>query len=169
MKTISVPASIPWKPHGGHWYRWSEVDSCFRPGVGRRSADVDDNLAKVRYLGGVYLVADTKRSPRQTDASASAIEYIGETGQFKRRMKQFGDSAGFYGKQRNGHSAGWRWPPRGKKNLWICFVPVGNGSPDHLATGLRMWAEAQALEHYRASNGDLPTVNVLLPDAGVGA
>ena len=55
----------------------------------------------------MYVVAWTAsgRRPRGAPhAAADAVVYIGESGHLRRRMGQFGNSAGFVGEQRAGHS-----------------------------------------------------------------
>jgi hypothetical protein len=168
MNALKSSGLIPWKPHGGRWYHWSEVEACFWPGPGRKSRSIDEVLAEVLFLGGIYLLAHSKRAPQQLSPNSKNVKYIGETGEFKRRMGQFGASAGFFGEQRAGHSAGWRWN-WGQHDLWMCFVPVGQNLPGHLAGGLRFWAEAQALDVYYREYSRLPEVNEGLPSAGVGA
>jgi hypothetical protein len=74
-------------------------------------------------------------------------------------MGQFGNSAGFWGQRKNGHSAGWRWPLNQTENTWVGFFLVGEGLPPHLASGLRHWMEAVALEEYRLVHGRLPEIN----------
>jgi hypothetical protein len=87
------------------------------------------------------------------------VRYIGETINFNQRMGGFGNSAGFWGGRRFGHSAGWRWPEGQAEHCWIAFFPVGNELLTHLATGMRKWLEAVALEEYRLACGRLPEVN----------
>lgn len=155
--------------HGGRWFHWGEVEACFWPGLGRRADASNAALAPVRLQGGVYILAASERRPRVVSPAANQVRYIGETGFFKRRMAQFGSSAGFWNGRRKGHSAGWRWN-YGPDHLWVCFVPLGNDLLPHLAKGLRCWMEALALEEYRRRYGSLPEVNAKLgPEEEAGA
>src|SRR5262245_32226926 len=118
----SVPTSFEVLPFAGRWFRWSEVAECFWPGRGSRAAHANPLLAPVRFLGGVYCLAWCREPPRVIGPRAAAVRYIGESGEFQRRMGQFGNSAGFFGgERRNGHSAGWRWPLGQKESVWVSF------------------------------------------------
>lgn len=80
----------------------------------------DAALATALRQTGAYLVACAAEKPAGTPtASLAEIVYIGETHRrgrsLRQRLIEFGNSAGFNGKQRNGHSGGWRWPPIGVK------------------------------------------------------
>jgi hypothetical protein len=104
---------------------------------------------------------------RLTEPTAveSGVWYIGETNWFKARLGQFGASAGFFGKRRNGHSGGWRWPEGQTKNMRIAFFPVpAPREQPHLGVGLRKWLEALAIEDYRRTHGRIPRVNELVRD-----
>jgi hypothetical protein len=46
-----------------------------------------------------------------------------------------------------------------KGEYLVSFYPVGSGLLPHLATGLRHWMEAVALEEYRLVHGRLPQIN----------
>ena len=155
----SVPASFDLQPFGGRWFRWDEVSECFWPGRGRRAMVVNPKLAPVRHRGGIYCVAWSQQVPQCVGPTAAEVKYIGETGEFLRRLGQFGESAGFGGGRRNGHSAAWRWPLGQKENTWVSFFEVGETLRAHLAEGLRHWIEAVALEEYRLIYGHLPEVN----------
>ena len=155
----SVPTSFDLRPHAGRWYLWSDINACFWPGPGKRAATVNLELANSRGLGGVYLFAWSEQQPVILASTLAAIRYIGETSNFKRRMGQFGNSAGFWGKRAKGHSAGWRWPEGQTQKTWVAFFPVGNDLQPHLATGLRRWMEAVAQEEYRLAHGSLPEIN----------
>jgi hypothetical protein len=156
----SVPVSFDVPPFGGRWFRWSEVAECFWPGRGGRAALTNPGLAPVRFLGGVYCLAWSPEPPRVVGPRAVEVRYIGESGEFQRRMGQFGNSAGFFeGQRQDGHSAGWRWPLAQKEETWLSFFEVGRSLVPHLAEGLRYWMEAVALEEYRLLFGRLPEIN----------
>jgi hypothetical protein len=112
--------------------------------------------------GGIYLLADSgQQAPQSLHPSEQSVIYIGETSRFKRRMGQFGDSAGLWddGLRSPGHSAGLRVKLR-RDTLWLAFFPVKPPrNQSHLGTALRRWLEAIALEEHRLSNGTLPSVN----------
>jgi hypothetical protein len=90
------------------------------------------------------------------------VWYIGETVYFANRMGGFGNSAGFWGERRFGHSAAWRWPEGKWENMWVAFFEVGKDLAPHLAAGLRKWLEAVALEEYRLEHKQLPKINAAL-------
>src|SRR4051794_38245079 len=110
-RTASIcvpPTSLNWPPLGGRWFHWDEVEACFWPGAGKRSAAVDEGLAEIRHYGGVYLLAWSQAAPRRKNPQhVPTVKYIGETDWFKGRMGGFGNSAGFWGPRAFGHSAGW--------------------------------------------------------------
>ena len=110
-------------------------------------------------MGGVYLIAWSLQTPSRLDPREVKVRYIGETHSFRDRMGGFANSAGFWGERRFGHSAAWRWPEGKWENIWIAFFPVGEQLETHLATGLRKWMEAVALEEYRLEHGHLPKIN----------
>jgi len=120
---------------------------------------VNSDLAPVRFVGGIYCVAWSSEPPLIVNPTDVAVRYIGETSEFLRRIGQFGDSAGFCGARRNGHSAAWRWPVGQTANTWISFFPIGSELLPHLADGMRSWMEAVALEEFRLAHGRLPDVN----------
>ena len=159
----SPPAHFNLTPHANRWFAWAEVHRCFWPkSFGfRRSADVHPVLAPMVRQGGVYLLAWALEAPTSVHPTTAEVCYIGETGSFKARMGGFGNSAGLWDTPRAfGHSAGWRWPEGGKKHLWVAFCKVDWPlAQAHLATGMRMWMEAVALEEHRQANGSLPRVN----------
>jgi hypothetical protein len=155
----SVPTSFDAQPFAARWFHWTDIAPCFWPGRGRRAACVNPELAPVRTLGGVYCLAWSPNAPLAIGPAAAPVRYIGETGEFRRRMCQFGNSAGFWGERRNGHSAGWRWPVGQSDNAWVTFFPIGNDLLPHLAAGLRAWLEAVALEEFRLVHGRLPEIN----------
>jgi hypothetical protein len=155
----SVATSFDVQPFGGRWFRWADIAACFWPGRGGRAALVNPELAPIRPLGGVYIFAWSPESPAVIGPTAPAVRYIGETSEFRRRMGQFGNSAGFWGERENGHSAGWRWPAGQTENTWVSFFPIGNDLLPHLAAGMRLWMEAVALEEHRLAHGRLPEIN----------
>src|SRR5689334_18403024 len=110
QKIIQPPNSFSLTPFAGRWFPWSEIGVCFRPGRGGRSSQVNPTLCPVRDLGGVYLIAWARKAPESLHPTHPAVLYVGETANFKRRLCQFGDSAGFFGDRRKGHSAAFRWP-----------------------------------------------------------
>lgn len=155
----SIPMSFEVQPFSGRWFRWSDIAACFWPGRGKRASLVNSELASVRAFGGVYCFAWSSDPPPTVGPTASAVRYIGETNEFLRRMGQFANSAGFWGERGNGHSAGWRWPIGQSDNTWVAFFAIGNELLPHLATGMRFWMEAVALEEFRLVHGRLPEIN----------
>ena len=141
------------------WFRWEDIVACFWPGRGGRSERVNPELAPVRKLGGVYLLAWSPISPPRLHPGAPEVKYIGETGEFKSRMGNFGNSAGIWGERSDGHSGAWRWPKGATEHLCVAFFEIGTDLPEHLACGLRKWMEAVALEEHRVRNGQMPQVN----------
>src|SRR5438128_2521307 len=105
-----VPTSFVVEPFAAQWFRWPEVAACFWPGSGGRANAINPLLAGVRYLGGVYCLSWSSHAPALIGPLAPEVKYIGESGEFLRRIGQFGESAGFFhdGKRRDGHSAAWR-------------------------------------------------------------
>jgi hypothetical protein len=158
--TIPTPSNCFDTPgFAGKWFHWDEINACFWPGVGGRSERVNPELAPIRNRGGIYLLAWSRQRPDHLRPDLPEVKYIGETGEFKSRLGNFGNSAGIWGERSDGHSAGWRWPKADARDLWVAFFEIGTGLPDHLACGLRKWMEAVALEEHRAENGSLPLVN----------
>ena len=155
----SVPLCFDLQPFGGRWFSWAEIADCFWPGKGRRAKDVNPELAPVREKGGVYLVAWSKQPPPHLDPREAAVRYIGETLYFANRMGGSGNSAGFWGERRFGHSAAWRWPEGRSEDMWVALFVVGEQLAPHLAMGLRKWLEAVALEEHRLEHGRLPDIN----------
>lgn len=155
-----VPTRFDLEAFARRWFSWAEINACFWPGRGGRGAAVSPLLAPVRDLGGVYLLAWSEQPPATVHPSAAEVLYIGETGNFRQRMGGFGNSAGFWGERQFGHSAGWRWPEGRSEHTWVAFFPVGEGLLSHLATGMRKWLEAVALEEHRRACRELPQINV---------
>ncbi len=163
---VATPAAVPRPPtrfdleaFAGRWFSWADINACFWPGRGGRAAAVNPLLAPVRNLGGVYLLAWSEQPPAALRPVAAEVRYIGETDNFRQRMGGFGNSAGFWGERRLGHSAGWRWPEGRSEHLWVAFFPVGEDLVPHLATGMRKWLEAVALEEHLRALGELPQIN----------
>jgi hypothetical protein len=154
-----APTSFDGAAFADRWFHWSDVSQCFWPGKGRRAACVNPELAAVRYLSGVYCVAWSEKPPLVVGPTAVEIRYIGQSGEFRRRMGQFGNSAGFWGPRKDGHSAAFRWPFGLSAYAWIGFFPFNDAVLPHLAEGLRHWREALALEEYRLRHNRLPEVN----------
>lgn len=159
-----VPTSFDVPPFAGRWFHWTDIAACFWPGRGGRATVINPNLAPVRTLGGVYCFAWSAGAPPSIAPTDGAVRYIGETNEFLRRMGQFGNSAGFWGKRQNGHSAGWRWPAGRSESAWVSFYPIGNELLPHLADGMRVWMEAVALEEYRLVHGRLPDINAAVAE-----
>lgn len=158
MNTIpQPPTTFDVPPFCDRWIRWSEVNACFWPGKGRRSEKVDPILAPIRSRGGIYIFAWSVSAPKTLAPVTKEVQYIGQTNWFKRRMGQFGTSAGFWGKRAAGHGPGWHWPKGRNDKLWVAFFDVGSDlDQSHLAEGLRYWIEAVALEEHRKALGVLP-------------
>ena len=160
----SVPTSFDVPPFAMRWFHWTDITKCFWPGRGGRALCVNLELAPVRNLGGVYCFAWSPEPPQVIGPTAATVQYIGETSEFLRRMGQFGDSAGFWGERREGHSAGWRWPVGQSENLWVSFFLIGDELLPHLAKGMRVWMEAVALEEFRLVHKLLPKINVAVAE-----
>jgi hypothetical protein len=159
------------------WHSWSDVEECFAKNGGNSDLDI------VLKEGGVYFLAWSAEkslvSSRAIWSNVEHIKYIGETASFQRRMKAFGVSAGLADnaeKKHPGHSAGWRWPMKKKKDLFVAFFPVYPEFADnYLASkldddgsvrksvlrGYRRWMEALAMVEYaKASKAGLPLLNI---------
>ncbi len=157
---FEAPNYFNLEAYQGMWWHWNDVERCFWPGSGGRSHNINPDLAHVIDLGGVYIFAWSIRVPGRVHPANARVKYIGETSCFKRRMGQFGTSAGFWGLRDNGHSAGWRWPEKRNENMWVSFFIVQSSDKDHLLKGLRCWLEALALEEHLLNNRErLPQVN----------
>lgn len=149
--------------HLNAWCTWSRMTKCFWPRYHgfHTSKKADAELAPMVDAGGIYLVADSVQQPVSLHPSDASVIYVGETSRFKRRMGQFGDSAGLWddGLRTAGHSAGLRVKLQ-RDRLWLAFFPVElPRGQRHLGAGLRLWIEALAIEEYRVANGELPIVN----------
>jgi hypothetical protein len=147
---------------GSRWFHWSEIESAFW-GARQKDIPTEESLNHIKASGGVYVLAWSLNEPkRKRPHTVAAVKYIGETAYFKARMGAFGTSAGFWGKRDNGHSAGWSWEEGCSANLWVAFFQLPwTDLPAHLATGLRKWIEAVALEEHRSVRGVLPAVNTV--------
>jgi hypothetical protein len=154
----TLPTVFDLMAFGDRWYHWREVRACFWPGRGRRS---QGELTEVRFVGGIYLMAWSEAAPALLHPAAAEIKEIGETGEYRRRMGQFGDSAGFFGERRNGHSTAWKWPLGRTEKLWVAFFPTGDDflPRKHLAKAWRCWLEGVAFEEHLQAHGSLPALN----------
>ena len=158
-KIPQPPVTFDLAAFAERWFHWQDIAPCFWPGSRRRSIKVNPVLCPVRFLGGVYVIARSLKAPNSLHPTHAAVQYVGETGNFNRRMRQFGTSAGFFGPRAKGHSAAWRWPLGRKEHLWVAFFEVGGDLLPHLAKGMRHWMEAVALEEHRQLRGALPALN----------
>lgn len=146
---------------GERWYHWREVRACFWPARGGRSHRVDPVLAEVRFVGGIYLMAWSEAAPALLHPAAAEVKEVGETGEYCRRMGQFGNSAGFFGERCDGHSTAWKWPLGRTEKLWVAFFPAGDEllPRKYLARAWRCWLEGVAFEEHLQANGALPALN----------
>jgi hypothetical protein len=94
----SVPTSFDVPPFAGRWFRWSEVADYFCQGHGGSAALANPGLAPVRFRGGIYSLAWSPEPTQVIGPVAADVRYIGESGEFQRHMRQFGNSAGFFGR-----------------------------------------------------------------------
>ncbi|TMQ20817.1 MAG: hypothetical protein E6J90_15745 [Deltaproteobacteria bacterium] len=158
------PTAFLLPAHLGTWCSWARVTKCFWPRYSgfNTSKKADAELAPMVYLGGIYLIANSGiQAPLSLHAADPSVIYVGETSWYKRRIGQFGDSAGLWddGLRTKGHSAGLRVKLQ-RDRLWIAFFPVEwPRGQRHLGIGLRLWLEALAIEEHRVANGSLPIVN----------
>src|SRR6185312_1826693 len=84
MSGIPTPAvSFEVRPFSGRWFHWTEINSCFWPGRGRRADRVNPELAPVRWLGGDYALAWCPDPPVLVHPAAPEVRYIGETACFR--------------------------------------------------------------------------------------
>jgi hypothetical protein len=158
---VMTPSAFDLNPHLQRWFAWSDIQACFWPGPGRRSATVDPLLADVINMPGVYCIAwgDLDGTPNPAN---SHVQYIGQTKNFKARLGQFATSAGIFWEERySGHSAAWRWPADKTEKMKVAFFPLTHNDADHLRTGRLFWYEALALDAYYLNNGNsLPPLNI---------
>jgi hypothetical protein len=161
IRIPSAPTVFDLAGFGDRWYHWREVSACFWPGRGGRSHRVDPVLADVRFVRGIYLMAWSEAAPALLHPTAPEVKDLGETGGYRRRMGQFGNSAGFFGERRNGHSTAWKWPLGQTEKLWVAFFPAGDDflPRKHLAKAWRGWVEGVAFEEHRQAHGTLPALN----------
>jgi hypothetical protein len=147
------------------WVPWSELENAAWPGARLRADDPRRTLRDTLERPGVYIVtwtSSTRRPRGSPHAAHDAIVYIGETGSLRRRMGQFGNSAGFFGQRGPGHSGGWRWDESWSKDG--AFFAVYPAPEDVIDAGLaplwRLCREAQALAAYaEAHRQRLPVMN----------
>lgn len=73
-------------PHENRWFPWTDVEECFWPGRGGRSHAINPSLASIRNAAGIYCVAwaPTGTIPIPDEQK---VQYIGQTKNFKARMK----------------------------------------------------------------------------------
>ncbi|MGC4031493.1 MAG: hypothetical protein QM754_07125 [Tepidisphaeraceae bacterium] len=155
----SVPTSFDIAPFAGRWFHWTDIAGCFWPGRGGRAEVLNAELAPVRPMGGVYCFATSKKCPLVIGPMAKEARYVGQTANFFKRMSQFAKSAGFWGERMPGHSGARRWPEGRTADTWVSFFPITGDFQPHVATGLRVWMEAVALEQHRLAWGELPDIN----------
>ncbi|MFL1494367.1 hypothetical protein ACMSI6_15975 [Pseudomonas antarctica] len=161
---MRAPKTFDLDAHGAGWYSWEDISKCFWPGAGKKSVKVDPTLGQMVTSKGIYCIA--WRAVGKAFPSNPAIQYIGQTSSFKARMNQFGWSAGFWGEQAPGHSAGWRWGEKKNDQMSVAFFPLPTSDiPRHMLNGYLHWYEALALDTYHQQNGSLPYVNI--PKNGV--
>lgn len=159
MTQMSDRRTFSLKPFEDRWFSWQRIAPCFWPGLGKLAASADPLLAPVRTMGGVYLIGwgEPEKMPAPTDP---AVQYVGQTSNFKRRMKKFKASGGFDSlKRRKGHSAAGRWPLGKNQKMHVAFFPLKENVLPHMATGLLYLEEALALDAYYRKYGKLPPLN----------
>lgn len=155
----SPPAEFSFTACAEEWFHWLDIQKCFWPGAGKRSALINPVLGPIGKLGGVYLLAWSKQAPERMHPAASEVRYIGETYWFKDRMDGFRRSAGLLGERTNGHSAAWRWPLGQCENLWVAFFEIPHlPLPDYLCKGWRKYMEAIAIHEHVIANSRQPLV-----------
>jgi hypothetical protein len=118
-------------------------------------------LAEIRFVGGIYTMAWSEAPPALLHPAAPEVKDIGETSEYRRRMGQFGNSAGFFGERCKGHSTAWKWPLGRTEKLWAAFFPAGDDflPRKHLAKAWRCWLEGVAFEEHSQARGSLPALN----------
>ena len=130
------------KPFENRWFHWDEIAKCFWPGQGERSEFINSSLAPARKMAGIYVICWSKEPPTLVAPSSPRVMYIGQFKNFKKRLEQFGWSAGLWDEDRyNDHSAAWRWPQGESKWLWVAFYPLANSYPEHIKVGLLYWQD----------------------------
>jgi transposase InsO family protein len=78
--------------------------------------DVNDRARKEVNNTGAYLLARFEEQPPNgpADPACADVFYIGKshgrTNYLQSRLRQFGDSARYWGEQRSGHYAAWEYP-----------------------------------------------------------
>lgn len=153
------------------WFPWRFID-------GGTPADLDAKLRKV----GCYLLArfDGEPPAGPADPASPSVFYIGEThgvsGSLWVRLGAFGNSAGFYGDQWNGHYAAWQYPHRiehvirgpgrdgnghhtSSEHVYVAVCPVPEGLPAHLHGLFPTAVEQQALWLHAVANAGIPKLN----------
>ena len=158
MQPPPLPKTFNLLPCLGCWLKWERMARCFWPGKGQRAENVDNQLAPLRHLGGIYLLSWSRRKQSSVSHVHPSVVYVGETSNFRNRMSGWGRSAGFLGKRKSGHSAAWRWK-HGSRHLWAAFFKVDPASSRRLAKHIRLYYELIATEEFRVANGKLPCAN----------
>ncbi|MBK7074593.1 MAG: hypothetical protein IPH44_20080 [Myxococcales bacterium] len=150
---------LPDGPFNG-WHPWTDVLSGGPP-----------DLEEV----GAYLLARfPDGAPTAVDPTDSRIFYIGETHgptrTLRARLTDFGRSAGFLGRQENGHYAAWEYPKAFKEDVrpertdpsgvYVALRPFPGGDLRRATRGVYPGLiEAIALWRYTAKHGELPRLN----------
>jgi hypothetical protein len=160
MEIPPLPKSFNLAPFLGQWVRWSRVERCFWPGRGERAAKVDPELAPIRHVGGIYILAWSESPLGKVSPTDAKAIYIGETSEFRDRMAAWGRSAGFWGDRQKGHYAAWRWK-KGSEHLWVAFfdLQLPEATSRRLAKHVRLYYEIMATEEFRVAHGKLPLAN----------
>lgn len=153
------------------WYPWSALEA-------NTPADLGAMLQQV----GCYLLARFDIAPPTGAATPDQPEifYVGETHgrttSLSGRLTAFGNSAGFYGGQWNGHYAAWGFPrlfPQdvsgpgrdgagsacSPARVHVALCPWPSGLPQHLRGLFPTAVEQRALWAYATARGDLPALN----------
>src|SRR5262249_30873827 len=109
----------------------------------------------------VYFLAWSVERPTSASPRDPLIQWVGETDNLRKRMGDFGRSAGLWsGVRGKGHSGGCRWPIGRREHLWVLFHPSGDTDlPPHLHKWRRKWMESLAQHEHILATGDLPGLN----------
>lgn len=148
------------KPHHNKWFSWKEINSCFWPGQGKRSSNINSDLSPVISMAGIYLIGWGNDLGIPTPCS-EYVKYIGMTENFKNRIGQFAASSGIHYEERHdGHSAAWRWPQGMCSKMTVAFFELPKDQEKHLRQGLLHWQEALAIDEYYKLYGQVPPLNL---------
>lgn len=162
--TLPVPEFTPWFP-------WSYLDGATPP----------DIAVKLRQVG-CYLLARFDGEPPEgpADPADPKVFYIGETHgnttSLWGRLSAFGNSAGFYGGQWNGHYAAWRYPDlfpedvlgvgvegQGKScssgHVFVALCPWPGGMAECFRGIFPTIIEQQVIWIHTEANGQIPRLN----------